>query len=139
MALGAILSSSPALRVEDHLPWHTWRELVGHRVANRTQPLRVERGILHVKVTSSAWASELSLLQVPLLKKLKQFYPNIHALRFRVGTVSLPSSPPPAGPVVSADLPAPLLEKINELDDAKLSAVLREAAALSLGRQQRGR
>ena len=135
--LGSILSASPALRANDRIPWHTWRGLVGSRVAARTQPLRIEAGVLHVRVSSAAWASELSLLQSPLLKKLGAFFPDVRALRFRVGPIVVPAQDPPAPPPVSVELPAALADKLEALEDESLKAVLREAASWSLGRQRK--
>lgn len=99
--------------------------------------MRVEAGILHVRVSSAAWASELSLLQTPLLKKLRESFPKVRALRFRVGPIDVPFQEPVATPAMVAELPTELADKLEALEDEALKAVLSEAAAWSLGRQSK--
>ncbi|WP_013323471.1 DUF721 domain-containing protein [Gloeothece verrucosa] len=47
-----------------------WSTLVGSRVAAHTRPLFVQRQVLWVATSSSAWAQNLSLMRYSLLKKL---------------------------------------------------------------------
>jgi predicted nucleic acid-binding Zn ribbon protein len=44
-----------------------WRDLVGERIAARTWPDGLERGVLWVRVASSAWLHELTLLREQVL------------------------------------------------------------------------
>lgn len=135
-SLSAVLAQSPALRDQQRLAWSTWRAIVGHRVANHTMPLRVEDNTLHVAVSSSLWASELSLLQTPILAKLRDVLPQVHLLRFRVGSVKPPAHATPPVRVHRAPLPDELALSLDKMTDVDLQAVIREAAGYSLGRAE---
>lgn len=135
-SLSAVLAQSPALRDQQRLAWSTWRSIVGHRVANHTMPLRVEDDTLFVAVSSALWASELSLLQTPILAKLRDVLPHVHLLRFRVGSVKPPQPATPPVRVHRADLPDELTHSLDKLTDIELQSAIREAAGYSLGRAQ---
>jgi predicted nucleic acid-binding Zn ribbon protein len=47
-----------------------WPELVGEGIAAVTTPLRVSNSVLFVAVRSSAWLSELKLMERDILKRL---------------------------------------------------------------------
>lgn len=47
-----------------------WPELVGEGIAGVTTPLRVSNSVLFVAVRSSAWLSELKLMERDILKRL---------------------------------------------------------------------
>jgi predicted nucleic acid-binding Zn ribbon protein len=47
-----------------------WPQLVGEGIAGVTTPLRVSNGVLFVAVRSSAWLSELKLMEREILKRL---------------------------------------------------------------------
>lgn len=135
-SLSAVLAQSPALRSQQRLAWSTWRAIVGHRVANHTMPLRVEDDTLHVAVSSALWASELSLLQTPILAKLRNVLPQVHLLRFRVGSVKPPLNPTPPVRIHRATLPDELTDSLDKMVDTDLQSVIREAAGYSLGRAE---
>jgi len=63
-----------------------WAQVVGEEIAARTQPLRVDRGVLHVRVDHSAWLHELHFMEKDILKKLKEKAPDIELNRIRFGT-----------------------------------------------------
>lgn len=50
-----------------------WREIVGPEIASRTRPECLRNGALVVRVTSSAWAQELSFQKGTILKRLAKF------------------------------------------------------------------
>src|SRR5690606_5515349 len=133
-SLSAVLAQSPALRDRQRLAWSTWRSIVGHRVANHTMPLRIEGDTLYVAVSSALWASELSLLQTPILAKLRDVLPQVHLWRFRVGPVKPPLDAAPPVRVHRAELPKQLTESLERVADAELRAAITEAARYSLGR-----
>jgi hypothetical protein len=135
-SLSAVLAQSPALRSQQRLAWSTWRAIVGHRVANHTMPLKVEEDTLHVAVSSALWASELSLLQTPILAKLRAVLPQVHLLRFRVGSVKPPVNATPPVRIHKATLPEALSQCLDEMADTELQSVIREAASYSLGRAE---
>lgn len=135
-SLSAVLAQSPALRSQQRLAWSTWRAIVGHRVANHTMPLKVEEDTLHVAVSSALWASELSLLQTPILAKLRAVLPQVHLLRFRVGPVKPPPNATPPVRIHRATLPEELSQSLDEMADTELQSIIREAASYSLGRAE---
>jgi predicted nucleic acid-binding Zn ribbon protein len=61
-----------------------WTELVGEGIAAVTTPLRVSSGVLFVAVRSSAWLSELKLMERDILKRLNagKAKGRISAIRF---------------------------------------------------------
>ena len=62
-----------------------WAQVVGEEVAARTQPLRVDRGVLYVRVDHSAWLQELHFMEKEILRKLKEKAPDIELVRIRFG------------------------------------------------------
>jgi hypothetical protein len=135
-SLATVLAQSPALRDKQRMGWSTWRNIVGHRVATHTMPLRVENETLHVVVSSALWASELSLLQTPILVKLRTVLPQVSLLRFRVGHVEIPKDTAPPARVRQAALPEELAKKAEAIADEGLRRALVEAARYSLGRDE---
>jgi hypothetical protein len=117
-----------------------WRRIVGLGVALRSRPLRVARGTLWVRVASSAWAQELSLLQSTLVERLAAQGLRVERVRFQVGEVAPPArpprveAPPPAAP--KADLPEELVRALEGVGDDELRRTLAEAAALNLAWQE---
>lgn len=134
VSVASLLAKSPALKADTRVGWHTWRSIVGQRVAAHTMPTRLEGGTLQVTVSSSIWASELSLLQAPILQRLKAVLPHVRMLRFRVGQVDLPPTEAPTR-VTRAELPAELTQTLDNIEDAELRHIIGEAAAYSLGRK----
>ncbi len=49
-----------------------WDQVVGALVAQKSWPLKVEEGVLHVGVTSHTWADELHLLKPQILSRYRQ-------------------------------------------------------------------
>jgi predicted nucleic acid-binding Zn ribbon protein len=112
-----------------------WRQVVGERIANRTMVDRLEAGVLEVRVASSVWAQELSLLSAEMITRLKQHRVQVRRIRFKVGAVPAmdtaePLAPPPQ-PVV---LPEALKSRLAAVDDPELAAAIAEAARYSLAR-----
>jgi predicted nucleic acid-binding Zn ribbon protein len=62
-----------------------WAQVVGEEIAARTQPLRVERGVLYVRVDQSAWLQELHFMEKEILRKLKEKAPDVELVRIRFG------------------------------------------------------
>jgi predicted nucleic acid-binding Zn ribbon protein len=61
-----------------------WPKLVGEGIAAVTTPLRVSNGILVVGVRSSAWLSELKLMEREIIKRVNADRPRgkISGIRF---------------------------------------------------------
>lgn len=49
-----------------------WEQVVGELVAQKSWPIKVEEGILHVGVTSHTWADELHLLKPRIVARYRQ-------------------------------------------------------------------
>src|SRR4051812_36254908 len=81
-------------RTRAPIPMREWKLAVGPRIADRAHPVLLERGVLLVKVTSSVWANELSMLAPELLARLKVRGFGVTSLRFRVGPLDLPERAP---------------------------------------------
>jgi predicted nucleic acid-binding Zn ribbon protein len=50
--------------------WVRWPELVGERVAARTEPGALKNGKLTIRVASAAWLNELSLMRADLVRRI---------------------------------------------------------------------
>jgi predicted nucleic acid-binding Zn ribbon protein len=75
-----------------------WASVVGAQIAAVTQPTSVTAdGVLWVRVATSAWMNELSLLTPTLLRRLNAVPGRapIRQLRFRFGSVTPPTSADP--------------------------------------------
>jgi len=117
-----------------------WRSIVGPRIASRTRVGRLYRGVLTVKVASSAWSNELSLLKSELLGKLGRAGHDIADLRFRVEEFEAPTQAKWRGqkrdPAQAQALPDELEASLRKVDDPNLRAAIREAAKWSLSRNK---
>jgi predicted nucleic acid-binding Zn ribbon protein len=61
-----------------------WEEVVGEKIADHAQALKIKKDILFVTTTSSTWAQELSLMKKDLIKKINERIEQdkIHKIRF---------------------------------------------------------
>jgi predicted nucleic acid-binding Zn ribbon protein len=50
-----------------------WEEIVGAEISRRAKPKRLTKNTLYISVTSSAWASELSMMSEKLIDKINSF------------------------------------------------------------------
>lgn len=143
-SLGDVLQANGSLRAAPEVtadmcpvPLRDWETAVGSRIAARTRPIRLDRGMLVVGAASSAWAQELALLAEPILGQLRARGVAVTELRFRVGNVDPPERPftrtevrqaPP-----SVALPPELRDELVRVQDEALREAIRRAAARSLG------
>jgi len=51
-----------------------WAELAGPDLSRFAEALRVQRGILYLKVESAAWGQELQFLKPRILKRVDELY-----------------------------------------------------------------
>lgn len=68
-----------------------WAEVVGESVARISRPESIRKEALIVRVTSAAWAQELSFHKQDMLLKLKKILPSdtpVNDLRFQVGDLA---------------------------------------------------
>lgn len=49
-----------------------WPELVGPEIARRSEALRIQRGVLFVRVDSAAWSQELLFLKTKILSRFEE-------------------------------------------------------------------
>ena len=54
-----------------------WPQIVGNAVAQHSQPSQIKRGVLHVSVSSAAWAQTLTFERLRILDKIHQQIPAI--------------------------------------------------------------
>lgn len=121
-------------------PLEIWRDCVGAAVARKSEPIALERGELLVRVQSSAWAQELSLLSITLLKRLASAGVVAEKMRFRVGQPSYSVRPSiemvPRPIIEGAKLDEPLAIAISNVADDGLRKAIIEAASLNLAWQR---
>lgn len=74
--------------VREHRLLTRWREIVGDRVAARSFPDGLERGVLWVRVASSSWMHQLSFLREDIKEKANRMIgdpPLVRDVRFHLG------------------------------------------------------
>ncbi len=57
-------------KLEQYEAVNRWAEVVGARIAQETEPMRIEKGVLVVKVKSSVWRNELNLRKREIIERL---------------------------------------------------------------------
>src|SRR5690606_39709272 len=103
------------------------------RLAQKTHPERIVDGVLTVRVPSSTWAQELSLLSEVVLERLAVAGHHLQKLRFHVGG----GRPVPEAPLTlvrRAALPAALATSLARVEDPEFRQAIAEAACLSSAR-----
>ena len=81
-------------RTREAIPVALWRDAVGARIAERALPVSLEDGMLLLRVPTSVWANELSLLADDVCARLQERGVVARELRFRVGAVPAVERPP---------------------------------------------
>lgn len=56
-----------------HAIFPNWEKLVGGEIAEHTQPLKIERGVLWIEVDNSSWLQQLQYEKLGLLDNLNNF------------------------------------------------------------------
>ncbi|WP_437967520.1 DUF721 domain-containing protein [Sorangium sp. So ce260] len=143
--LGAMIQrhsalSAPAEIDTAPMPFREWEAAVGSRIAARARPLKLERGVLHVRAASSTWAQELSMLGDVITAQLRARGLPVQSLRFRVGKVEPVARPPWREEVRPAPKEAPLpldvRRELGKVADPELRDAIAKAAARNLGWQE---
>jgi hypothetical protein len=118
----------------------TWQKAVGYDVSRRTRPIRMDKGVLQLRVATSAWAQELALLKKTILARLREHGIKLDDIRFQVGTVEPAPRPmerrATKGPRKLRELPDQVKNAILRVEDEELRAVLTAAAATNLAWQR---
>ncbi|CAN99182.1 hypothetical protein sce9010 [Sorangium cellulosum So ce56] len=132
--------SAPAEVDTSPMPFREWEAAVGSRIAARARPLKLERGVLHVRAASSMWAQELSLLGDTITAQLRSRGLPVQSLRFRVGKVDPVARPPWREEVrptpKEAPLPVEVRRELGKVADTELREAIAKAAARNLGWQE---
>ena len=136
-ALGSLLASSreaAARYAGTAIDREQWRQIVGERIAARTEPGAKRGRELTVHVASASWAQELSLLVNEIVARLKAGGVHVDTVRFRVKEIAAtPRGPAARSPVYrKAALPSVLTERLDRIEDPELRFAIGEAAALWL-------
>jgi hypothetical protein len=134
-SLAELLAASPMLSARTaQISLLDWQRSVGERLAVKTFPERISDGVLTVRVPSSTWAQELSLLSQVVLDRLQAAGHRIQRLRFHVAAAA-PQPDLPVTRVRRVALPTGLQQSIARLGDPEMRDAISEAAAYSLGRK----
>ncbi len=140
--LGAILEragESRFARTRPAIAPALWRDAVGARIAERAFPITLEDGVLLLRVPTSVWANELSLLSDEVRSRLKERGVTVRELRFRVGAVP-PVERPAERRIARAvptirEVPEELARVLASVSDPELRAAIESAAAANLAWQ----
>lgn len=68
-----------------------WEQVVGPESAAASYPEDLERGVLSVRCRSTAWATQLRLLQAEILEKVKTQFPDLEISEIRFIGPAAPS------------------------------------------------
>jgi Dna[CI] antecedent, DciA len=126
-------------RAREAIPAALWRDAVGARIAERAFPLALEDGTLLLRVPTSVWANELSLLADEVCSRLRDRGVAARELRFRVGAVPAVERPPErriarAVPVIR-QIPDEVARELAAVTDPVLRQAIESAAAANLAWQ----
>lgn len=118
-----------------------WVRAVGHRIGERTMPLKLENGELLVLVSTHAWSTELTMLAHDVLSRLVSLGVPAIKLRFRVGRIE--DARPPERRLRrkvpgAVALPPALAAAVAAVGDEDLVAEIRRAAEANLAWQAHG-
>jgi hypothetical protein len=123
--------------------WRDWRRAVGDHIAKHSEPVRLENGVLHVRVEHSVWMSNLTFMKPQILKTLQKSYQAgaIIDLRFREGSLRSKGKQEPKKPVPPLPPTLPGEERqasklVAGVDDGDLKAMLSKLYESHLVRQR---
>ncbi|MEI9940522.1 MAG: DUF721 domain-containing protein [Pseudomonadota bacterium] len=136
-ALGSLLASSreaAARYAGTAIDREQWRQIVGERIAARTEPGAKRGRELTVHVASASWAQELALLVNEIVVRLKAAGIHVDTVRFRVKEIApQPRDQASLKPTYrKATLSGALSDQLQRIDDSELRDAISEAAALWL-------
>jgi len=97
--LETVFAGKPAQkRIREAKAWQFWEEAVGAHIASKATPVAFRDGTLTVRVSSSAWMQQLSLMKRDIIGQLNDAigYPLVIDLFFRQGTVHKKEAEPAA-------------------------------------------
>jgi predicted nucleic acid-binding Zn ribbon protein len=62
----------------------SWSKIVGEDTAAKSTPESLQDGVLTVRCSSTAWATQLKMMQKTILEKLKQDFPTIEVSELKL-------------------------------------------------------
>lgn len=68
-----------------------WKNIVGEKIASRTEVQAVENGVIIVECSSTAWATELRRIRADIITKIVKTYPNSGVAEMRFLVPGVPS------------------------------------------------
>ena len=69
----------------------SWAKIVGEDTAAKSFPEGIENGVLTVRCSSTAWATQLKLMQSTILERLQKDFPSLEILEIKLLGPSSPS------------------------------------------------
>ena len=59
-------------KIKNFIVIDKWSEIVGEKIALKSEPQRITEKVLYVKVKSSSWRTELNMQKQLILKKIEE-------------------------------------------------------------------
>ncbi|ABK45816.1 hypothetical protein Mmc1_3330 [Magnetococcus marinus MC-1] len=111
------------------LIWKYWHRAISPHIAQHTEPVRLNKGVLTVRVDSASWAQELSFLKTELLEHLNRVLPEplVADMKFVQGPLKRHQQQRPPNPKTPLPPPRPdEQEKVRAIVAHVADATLRE-------------
>jgi hypothetical protein len=126
-------------RVRPPIAAKVWRDAVGARIAERAVPISLYGASLVLRVASSVWAHELSLLSEDVCSRLRERGVEVRELRFRVGAMAAIERPPERRTARAVpktrEIPAEVSDSLAQVESVELREAIERAAASNLAWQ----
>ena len=128
--LETVFAGKPAQkRLREAKAWQFWEEAVGAHIASKATPVAFRDGTLTVRVSSSAWMQQLSLMKREIVGQLNAAigYSLVNDLFFRQGTVHEKEAEPVAISIQKRSLSDVEIQQLRERTNAIADPELRDA------------
>jgi hypothetical protein len=89
--IASVFAGKPVQKILRELKvWQVWEESVGQQIAAKAKPAGIRDGVLIVKVASSAWMQQLSLMKPDIIRQLNIMAgePVVKDIIFKSGSVA---------------------------------------------------
>jgi len=71
--------------------FNSWSKIVGEDTAAKSSPETLEKGVLTVRCASTAWATQLRLMQGTIMERLTADFPDLEIVEIRLLGPAVPS------------------------------------------------